>query len=52
MAKGATPHWPLRAGVAAYARPPHREGVIRPTAYVGRGAPDWLKGRGPASFTN
>jgi hypothetical protein len=24
------------------------EGVIRPTAYVGRGAPDWLKGRGPA----
>jgi len=26
----------------------NREGVIRPTALVGRPGPDWLKGRGPA----
>ena len=27
MAKGATPHWPLRTGVAAYAGPPTGEGA-------------------------
>ena len=26
----------------------NREGVIRPTALVGRPGPDWLKGGGPA----